>query len=291
MSHRRPVRRVRLAGVGAVGLALAAGLATTASATQDGHGKPAGKPAPKPTVVLVHGAWADSAGWTGVAKRLQADGYPVAAPATPLRGLGSDAAYLADYLKTIKGPVVLVGHSYGGAVVTGAATGNDNVKALVYVAAFAPDKGESIADLVGRFPGSHLSDDPNAPVPTALNAVPFTQADGGTGVDLYIKPDKFRDVFLSNRVSRSKAAALAATQRPITAQAVGEPSAEAPAWKTIPSWYLVARADRTIPPAAERFMAARAHARTIEVDGPHAVHVTDPGAVTRLIEKAAATTR
>ncbi|MYX37121.1 MULTISPECIES: alpha/beta hydrolase [unclassified Streptomyces] len=291
MSHRRPVRRVRLAVVGAVGLALAAGLATTASATQERHTKPAGKPAPKPTVVLVHGAWADSAGWTGVAKRLQADGYPVAAPATPLRGLAGDAAYLADYLRTIKGPVVLVGHSYGGAVITGAATGNADVKALVYVAAFAPDKGESIADLVGRFPGSHLSDDPNAPVPTALNAVPFTQADGGTGVDLYIKPDKFRDVFLSDRVSRSKAAVLAVTQRPITAQAVGEPAAQAPAWKTIPSWYLVARGDRTIPAAAERFMAARARARTSEVDGPHAVHVTDPGVVTRLIEKAAAATR
>ncbi|MFF3946831.1 alpha/beta fold hydrolase [Streptomyces sp. NPDC001902] len=287
MSHRRPVRPVRLAVVGAVGLALAAGLATTASATSDHHAEPAGKPKPKPTVVLVHGAWADSAGWSGVAKRLQADGYPVTAPATPLRGLGSDAAYLADYLKTINGPVVLVGHSYGGAVITDAATGNPNVKALVYVAAFAPDKGESITDLVGRFPGSHLSDDPDAPLPTALNAVPFTQADGGTGVDLYIKPDKFRDVFLSNRVSKSKAAALAATQRPVTAQAVGEPSAVTPAWRTIPSWYLVARGDRTIPPAAERFMASRAHARTIEVDGPHAIHLTDPKAVTRLVEKAA----
>lgn len=172
MSHRRPVRPVRLAVVGAVGLALAAGLATTASATQGHHAKPAGKPKPKPTVVLVHGAWADSAGWSGVAKRLQADGYRVTAPATPLRGLGSDAAYLADYLKTINGPVVLVGHSYGGAVITNAATGNPNVKALVYVAAFAPDKGESVTDLVGKFPGSHLSDDPDAPLPTALNAVP-----------------------------------------------------------------------------------------------------------------------
>ncbi|WUD77263.1 alpha/beta hydrolase [Streptomyces sp. NBC_00510] len=287
MSHRRPVRPVRLAVVSAAGLALAAGLATTASATQDHHAKPAGKPEPKPTVVLVHGAWADSAGWSGVAKRLQADGYAVTAPATPLRGLGGDAAYLADYLKTINGPVVLVGHSYGGAVITDAATGNPNVKALVYVAAFAPDKGESVTDLVGKFPGSHLSDDPDAPLPTALNAVPFTQADGGTGVDLYIKPDKFRDVFLSNRVSKSKAAALAATQRPVTAQAVGEPSAATPAWKTIPSWYLVARGDRTIPPAAERFMASRAHAHTVEVDGPHAVHLTDPKAVTRLVEKAA----
>ncbi|MFB7293885.1 alpha/beta fold hydrolase [Actinacidiphila glaucinigra] len=291
MSHRRPVRRIRITVATAVGLALAAGLATTASATQDQQTMSAGKPEPKPTVVLVHGAWADSAGWTGVAKRLQADGYPVTAPATPLRGLGSDAAYLADYLKTVNGPVVLVGHSYGGAVITNAATGNPNVKALVYIAAFAPDKGESIADLVGKYPGSHLSDDPAAPVPTALNAVPFTQTDGSTGVDLYIKPDKFRDVFMSNRVSTSKAAALAATQRPVTAQAVGEPSVTTPAWKAIPSWYLVARADQTIPAAAERFMAERAHAHTVETEGPHAVHVTDPQVVTRLIEKAATTTR
>ncbi|MFD5065279.1 alpha/beta fold hydrolase [Streptomyces sp. NPDC058394] len=279
MFHRPPVR---LAVIGAAGLALAAGLATTAAANQD-H-----RPGPevKPTVVLVHGAWADSAGWSGVVKRLQSDGYRVTAPATPLRSLRGDAAYLADYLKTITGPVVLVGHSYGGAVITNAATGNPNVKALVYVAAFAPDKGESIGGLVGKFPGSRLSDDPDAPVPTALNAVPFTQPDGGSGVDLYIKPDKYRDVFLGNRLSRVRAAELAATQRPVTGQAVGEVSG-APAWKTIRSWYLVARGDRTIPAAAERFMASRAHARTIEVDGPHAVHLTDPKAVTRVIEKAA----
>jgi pimeloyl-ACP methyl ester carboxylesterase len=268
----------RIAALATTGVALTAGVSTTAFATQSHEAKP--------TVVLVHGAWADSSSWSGVVKRLQADGYTVTAPATPLRGLSSDSAYLTDYLKTIKGPIVLVGHSYGGAVISNAATGNPNVKALVYIAAFAPEKGESTADLVGRFPGSHLSDDPNAPLPTALSPVPFTQADGSTGIDLYIKPDKYRDVFLSNRVNKAKAAELAATQRPITAQAVGEPSGT-PAWKTIPSWYLVADDDHTIPAAAERAMASRAHAHTVEVDGPHAVAVTDPHAVTRLVEQAA----
>ncbi|MFD1277581.1 esterase/lipase family protein [Streptomyces kaempferi] len=275
-------RSGRFAAIVTTVLAIAAGVSTAASATpahHPGHGA-------KPTVVLVHGAWSDSAGWNGVVKRLQADGYKTAAPATPLRGLSSDSAYLADYLKTIKGPIVLVGHSYGGSVITDAATGNSHVKALVYVAAFAPDKGESTADLVAKFPGSHLSDDPNAPLPTALSPVPFTQADGSTGTDLYIKPDKYRDVFLSNKVDTTKAAELAATQRPITAQAVGEPSGT-PAWKTIPSWYLVAHDDHTLPAAAERAMAARAHAHTIEVASPHAIAVTAPNAVTRLVEQAA----
>ncbi|WP_329295816.1 alpha/beta hydrolase [Streptomyces sp. NBC_01455] len=281
MSHHRPGR---LAAVVTTGLAIAAGVSTTAFATPDHNHRH--WPEAKPTVVLVHGAWSDSSSWSGVVKRLQGDGYKVSAPAMPLRDLSSDSAYLADYLKTVKGPIVLVGHSYGGAVITNAATGNSQVKALVYVAAFAPDKGESTADLVAKFSGSHLSDDPNAPLPTALSPVPFTQADGSTGTDLYIKPDKYRDVFLSDQVNSAKAAELAATQRPITARAVGEPSGT-PAWKTIPSWYLVALEDHTLPAAAERAMAARAHAHTVEVAGPHAIAVTDPQAVTHLAELAA----
>lgn len=279
-------RPVRLAVLGAAGLALAAGLSTTASAVPAHHAAAAAKP----TVVLVHGAWADSAGWSGVVKRLQADGYRVTAPATPLRSLKGDAAYLSDYLKTIHGPVVLVGHSYGGAVITDAATGNPRVKALVYIAAFAPDKGESAAALSAEFPGSHLSSDPGAPVPTALDAVPFTQADGTSGTDLYIKPDHYRDVFLSNRLDTADSAELAATQRPIAASALGEPSGT-PAWKTIPSWYLVARDDHAIPAAAEEFMASRAHARTTEINAPHAAALTDPKAVTNLVERAATATR
>ncbi|MET8449038.1 alpha/beta hydrolase [Streptomyces sp. NPDC005209] len=268
----------------AAGLGLSAALIPTASADT-----PERPHAPKPTVVLVHGAWADASGWSNVVKRLQKDGYPVVAPPNPLRSLSTDSAYLAAYLKTISGPIVLVGHSYGGAVITNAATDNPNVKALVYIAAFAPDRDETVAALSAKFPGSHLTDDPTAPIPTALNAVPFPQADGTSGVDFYLKPDKFRDVFLSGRGTSADAAALAATQRPIAAQAFGEPTG-APAWRTIPSWYLVAKNDHAIAPAAERFMAHRAHAHTVETDAPHDAQLTDPRAVSHLIERAARST-
>lgn len=233
------------------------------------------------TIVLVHGAWADASGWSTVAGHLLEAGHTVIAPAIPLRGLSSDAAYLAKLLEATPGPLVLVGHSYGGAVISQAAAGNDRVRALVYVAAFIPDTGESAAALAVKFPGSHLSDDPHAEIPTALKPVPY---DGG--IDLYLRPDKFRDVFLSNRLSRQRAAVLAATQRPAGAVALGEP-AQAAAWKSVPSYALVARADRTIPPAAERFMAQRAGARTVEVDAPHAVHLTHPETVFRVIRRAA----
>jgi pimeloyl-ACP methyl ester carboxylesterase len=266
----------------AAGVALAAALSPLAEAESAHHRQNVAKP----TVVLVHGAWSDSSSWGGVVRRLQDDGYPVDTAAVPLRGLATDAAYLADYLKTISGPIILVGHSYGGSVITNAARSGGNVKALVYVAAFAPDSGESAAALTARFPGSHITDDPAAPVPTALNAVPFSQPDGTTGIDLYLRAGKYHDLFLDNSISDSKVAELASEQRPITAQALNEPSG-APAWKTIPSWYLIARNDHAIPAAAERFMAERAHAHTAEVNAPHAVAVTAPGAVTRLVEDAA----
>lgn len=275
-----------------VGTAAAAGLTAAAFFAQSATATPVSadvSTVAKPTVVLVHGAWADSSSWKGVVSRLQNDGYPVVAPAVPLRGLASDAGYLSDYLKTIEGPIVLVGHSYGGSVITQAAAGNSQVSALVYVAAFAPDKGETANGLATKFPGSHLSDDPNAVPPTALNAVPLDN--GAQGVDLYIKSDKFRDVFLSNRVGAARAAEMAATQRPVTGQALNEP-AGTPAWQggAIPSWYLVAGDDHVIPPDAERFMAQRAGAHTVEVDAPHDVMLTHPGTVTGLIKKAAQTT-
>ncbi|MFE3410538.1 alpha/beta fold hydrolase [Streptomyces mirabilis] len=269
------------AAIAVAGIATATALAQSAQATDTAPSATT----TKPTVVLVHGAWSDASGWTKVTKQLQAQGYPVAAPPVPLRTLSGDATYLADYLKTIKGPIVLVGHSYGGSVITQAATGNSHVSALVYVAAFAPDKGETASALTAKFPGSHISDDPNAQIPTALSPVPFSD-NGSTGVDLYIKPDKFRDVFLSDRVGSREAAALAATQRPITPQALGEPAGN-PAWQTIPSWYLVAGNDHLIPPAAERFMANRAHAHVSEVNAPHDVLLTQPSAVTHLVEQAA----
>ncbi|MGC0379499.1 lipase family alpha/beta hydrolase [Streptomyces sp. SAI-229] len=252
-------------------------------ASESGGGAGSGAGA-RPTVVLVHGAWADDSGWDEVIRSLRAKGYPVVATANPLRGLAGDSAYLAARLKTIEGPVVLVGHSYGGAVITNAAAGNPNVTSLVYIAAFAPDKGETALELAAKHPGSRLTDDPDAPLPTALAAVPL---DGGpTDVDTYIKPDKFSDVFLSDRLAAGEADALAARQRPAHVATTTQ-ATTAVAWKTIPSWYLVATDDRTIGTDNLRFMAERAGSATVEVDAPHAVPETDPDDVTDLILRAA----
>jgi pimeloyl-ACP methyl ester carboxylesterase len=290
VSHRLTFRIAVLGATGAVlalgvsAFAAAAPVPHTASATADAYRTPS---APKPTIVLVNGAWSDSSSWSGVIERLQAEGYPVAAPPTQLRSLSGDSDYLASYLKTIQGPIVLVGQSYGGSVITEAATGDSAVKALVYISAFAPDTGESASALTAKFPGTQVTDDPTAAVPTALTPVPFTLADGTTGVDLYGKADQFRNLFFSDRVSSAVAAELAATQSPITPQALGEPLTGAPAWQTIPSWYLGADDDHVIPPAAERFMAARAGSHTVQADVPHAAQVTNPGIVANLIKQAA----
>ncbi|MGE0544461.1 MAG: alpha/beta fold hydrolase [Dehalococcoidia bacterium] len=235
----------------------------------------------KPTIVLVHGAWADSSGWNGVIERLQAEGYPVIALANPLRGLTSDAAYIASALAAIPGPIILVGHSYGGAVNTSAATGNPNVKALVYVAAFAPDEGETLFALVGRFPGSHLNPE------TALTVREYPLPDGSMGHDAYIKPELFQDIFAAD-LPASTAALLAATQRPAEVSGLGMPAA-APAWKSIPAWCVVATADNTIGTANVRFMAERAcpSGNIVEVDASHAVMISQPQAVADVILTAA----
>ncbi|MFG2883544.1 alpha/beta fold hydrolase [Streptomyces sp. NPDC048297] len=236
----------------------------------------------KPTVVLVHGAWADASGWTPVVERLEKAGYTVTAPPNPLRGLTPDAEYISNYLKQIKGPIVLVGHSYGGAVITDAAVGNPNVKALVYIAAFAPDEGDSL--------GSLLQKQVAHPIP-ALPTLPTTypKPDGTTGTELTIDPAKYSDVFLDNELPSAEANAFAAEQRPLSVDAATQTSGT-PAWKTIPSWYMVAKDDRAIAPDLERFMAERAGAHTVEVHGPHLVMFTNPGPVTRLIERAATAT-
>ncbi len=281
IAHARPRRILPLAMILPTTALIAAG---PSGASESGGDTTASHKSGMPTVVLVHGAWADASGWNEVTESLQAQGYPVVATANPLRSLSGDSDYLAARLKTIKGPIVLVGHSYGGAVITNAAAGNPNVKSLVYIAAFAPDKGEGTLQLAAKYPGSRLTDDPKAPVPTALNAVPI--GSGPTDVDLYIKPEKYSDVFLSNRLGESRANVLAASQRPATPVAGAEPS-KAAAWKTIPSWYLVATDDRTIGTDNLRFMAKRAGSTTVEVDAPHAVMETNPGDVTRLILQAA----
>jgi pimeloyl-ACP methyl ester carboxylesterase len=235
-----------------------------------------------PTVVLVHGAWADSSSWDGVIDRLRRAGYPVIAAADPLQGVAQDSAAVASLLRTIKGPIVLVGHSYGGAVITNAAAGNANVKALVYIAAFAPDKGESVNDLIHRTVAHPIPD---------LPVVPYTvqNANGTTDTNVIIDRTKFRQVFAGD-VKPTLAAEMAATQRPAAIGAVTEPSQHA-AWHTIPSWYLVAKQDHAIAPDVERFMAARAHAHTVEAAGSHAVMVSHPNPVTHLIETAARSSR
>lgn len=230
----------------------------------------------KPVIVLVHGAFAESASWEDVIARLEKDGYTVIAAANPLRGVASDGAAISGVVKSIKGPVVLVGHSYGGPVITEAANGNANIKALVYVAGFAPETGESSFSLSGKFPGSTLGD--------ALSAIPLP----GGGQDLYIQTAKFHAQFAAD-VPAAKAATMAATQRPITMAALQEATGT-PAWKTLPSYMIYGAADRNIPAAVMKFMAARAHARkTVEIPGAsHALMVSHPAEVAAMIETAAA---
>ena len=247
------------------GLMLAAGLLATAAQAQE-----------KPTVVLVHGAFADSSSWNGVIAALQHDGYTVVAAPDTLRGVRADADVVAGVVKGISGPVVLVGHSYGGSVISEAAEGTPNVKALVYVAAFAPDKGETALGLTGKFPGSTLG-------PTLAPPVRLT----GGGNDLYIQQARFPAQFAAD-VPLAQARLMAAGQRPIAESALSEGST-APAWKHLPSWFVYGDADRNIPPAAMQFMAQRAGAReTMVIKGAsHVVMVSHPERVAQLIERAA----
>ena len=235
----------------------------------------------KPTVVLVHGAFADSTSWNGVVRRLRHEGYPVVAAANPLRGLDNDAAYLKEVLAGIDGPVVLAGHSYGGSVISNAAHGADNVKALVFIAAFLPEKGESAAELAGKFPGSTLGE--------ALRSVPVTLPDGSRDADLTIDPSKFQQQFAAD-VPRNTTDLMAVTQRPITNAALADDASE-PGWKDIPSWAVVATQDRNIPARTQVFMAQRAHAHITRVRASHAVSVSHPADVAGVIEAAARTVR
>jgi pimeloyl-ACP methyl ester carboxylesterase len=234
-------------------------------------------------VVLVHGAWADGSSWDGVVGRLQRDGYTVDVPSNPLRGVASDSAYLASYLKTVTGPIILAGHSYGGMVITNAATGNPAVKALVYIDAFIPAQGETLLQLAGAKPGSTLAD------PTkAFNFVPFT-GPAGADTDLYVKPSVYRADFGAD-LSVQQDAILAATQEPLAASALQEPSGP-PAWKTIRSFALIGTQDMVLPPAEQVFMAARAHATVVKIKASHLGLISHPDTVARLIERAAVATR
>jgi pimeloyl-ACP methyl ester carboxylesterase len=230
----------------------------------------------KPTVVLVHGAFADASSYARVIPLLIARGLDVVAPAVPNRSLIGDGAYIASVIRQIAGPVVLVGHSYGGAVITVAGT-EDNVKALVYLAGYALEKGESLGELQGRFPDSDLA--------AALVYTPFpTEGSTETGTDVSVEIDKFPSIFAAD-VDPGLAAVLAVSQRPLAAQAFAD-AAPAAAWRTKPSWGLVSSSDHTINPDVERYGYQRAGMTTVEVDSSHLVMLAHPERVVDLIEEA-----
>jgi pimeloyl-ACP methyl ester carboxylesterase len=258
---------VAIAGL-VIPLSQIASARTTQPAAADGGAKP--------SIVLVHGAWADSGSWDGVIQRLQADGYTVYAPPNPLQGLRYDSAFIRDFLHSISGPIVLVGHSYGGAVITNAATGDPQVKALVYVDAFAPAQGQTLQELLASHPGS-------CAVPANLTVVPIPGAPSGVG-DAYIKQSVYPSC-MANGLPATEAHALAATQRPIATRALTQKSG-VPAWKTIPSWAVVGTADHAIPLALQLTMARTAHAHVTRVDASHLSMISNPGTVTKVILRA-----
>lgn len=232
----------------------------------------------KPTVVLVHGAFADASGFAGVIRELESAGHTVVAPPNPLRSLASDAAALSAVVKAIDGPVLLVGHSYGGAVITQASADLENVAGLVYVAAFGLDVGESCASVQGPFPPSMLA---STSYPT-----PYDAPGAPSGPDLYIGKEQFRETFCAD-VPVDVADVMFATQRPLSLAALTE-NATAAGWKTKPSWFLVSEHDNAIPPDAERFMAERMGAVTESINGSHTAFIADPVRVASFITKALA---
>jgi pimeloyl-ACP methyl ester carboxylesterase len=229
-----------------------------------------------PTAVLVHGAFADASGFAGVIRHLQAQGVPVRAPMNPLRGLASDAEAVVRYTTAIEGPVVLVGHSYGGAVISHAAPAVKDVRALVFLAAFGPDEGESCASVMEPFPPSMLA--------STNVASPYDAPGAVGGPDLFIKIENFRETFCAD-LSEDVAGPMAVSQRPLAAAAFTE-AASVIGWKNLPSWYLVSERDNAIPPDCERFMAQRMGAVTESVDGSHAAFIAQPDIASRLILKA-----
>ena len=241
----------------------------------------------KPTIVLVHGAWADGSSWDGVVRRLLSYGYTVDVPPNGLRGVASDSSAIAGYLSTIVGPIVLVGHSYGGTVITNAAFGNPNVKALVYVDAFVPAQRETIAAETAATPGSILA--PGLTNPASVFTLrPFPGSPPGV-VDAYILPALFVRKFAAG-LPPGTPQTLATTQRPLATNAIGEASGP-PAWKTIPSWDLIGTLDDVIPPAEHAFRAARAHATVERIAAHHLSLISNPGEVSAFIIRAARTVR
>jgi pimeloyl-ACP methyl ester carboxylesterase len=231
----------------------------------------------RPTIVLVHGAFAESASWDAVIDPLLSADHPAICAANPLRGLAADAHAVSDLVRTLEGPVVLVGHSYGGAVISNVDADSGEITGLVYVCGFAPDAGETCFSLAGLFPGSTLGE----------AVQPVSRSDGTT--DLFIARDRFHDQFCAD-APMPQAARMAATQRPVTQEALVEPAGGQPLWKELPSWFLIGEEDRNIPAALQHFMAERAGARrAIDIPGAsHAIAVSHPDATAHLILEAAA---
>ena len=231
----------------------------------------------KPTIVLIHGAFAESSSWEGVVDPLVDAGHPVICAANPLRSLASDAEAVADVVRAVDGPVVLAAHSYGGAVMSNVPADAGDIVGLVYANAFAPEPGEHCFQLAGMFPGSMLGEETARPVP---------RSDGTT--DLYVATDRFHEIFCQD-VPEPQAALMAATQRPATQEALVEPSGERSLWMDVPSWFLIGEEDHIIPAKLQHFMAKRANARrTIEIPGAsHAIPVSHPDATARLVLEAA----
>jgi pimeloyl-ACP methyl ester carboxylesterase len=233
----------------------------------------------QPTVVLVHGAWADGSSWNEVIKRLQAEGVQVTAPANPLRGISIDSAYIGSLLDQIPGPVLAVAHSYGGAVITNAATNANNVVGLVYVAAYAPDEGEPL--------GAIASNSKDSVVSPTLSPLQYPTGEGQeTAAEFTIDPEKFHEVFAAD-LSVEQSALMAATQRPLSELAFSEPTG-VPAWKKLPSWAVVSTGDKVVGTDAVRSMAERAGATITEVEGSHVIMVSQPQIVTEAILSALA---
>ena len=232
----------------------------------------------RPTIVLVHGAFAESASWDRVIDPLVADGHRVIAAANPLRSLAGDAAAISDLVRTIDGPTVLAAHSYGGAVISNVDPDAGEIAGLVYVNGFAPDAGENCFQLAAMFPGSMLGE-------TTVQRVP--RSDGTT--DFYVARDPFHDIFCAD-VPAPQAALMAATQRPVTQEALVEPSGDRPLWKSVPSWFLIGEEDHVIPAALQHYMAERTRAhRTVEIPGAsHVALVSHPQATAHMILEAAA---
>jgi pimeloyl-ACP methyl ester carboxylesterase len=291
ISVKAATRLARRRGIVVAVLAIA-GLLIAGSQVSSAHAA-AGRPAratattrasgPKPTIVLVHGAWADSGSWNAVTALLQSAGYTVYAPPNPLQGLAYDTATLADFLQhTITGPIVLVGHSYGGEVITNAATGDSQVKALVYVDAYLPAQGEDLTDLTTTGSCFAVQD-----LTSVFNFVPFPGAPSGVA-DAYVKPSVFPGCF-ANGLPAREGAVLAATQRPLASSTFTDQSG-VPAWKTIPSWDVIGLNDKVLTPAEQLFMAKRAGAHVTEISAPHLSMISNPGVVASVIIQAAQAT-